>query len=81
MQRRFLRKRGAAGKFAAGSQQAKLPQSKPDGFASSLGEGAFGMAVQFPAKTQGLRACLRPLGGAVAQRLRGFKSAEPEKNG
>ena len=35
--------------------------------------------VQFPAKTQSLRACLRPLGGAVAQRLRGFKSAEPEK--
>ena len=35
--------------------------------------------VQFPAKTQSLRACLCPLGGAVAQRLRGFKSAEPEK--
>ena len=27
----------------------ELPQSKPVGFASSLGEGAFGMAVQFPA--------------------------------
>ena len=26
-----------------------------------------------------LRACPLPLGGAVAQRLRGFKSAEPEK--
>ena len=25
----------------------KLPQSKPDGFASSLGEGAFGMAGKF----------------------------------
>ena len=35
--------------------------------------------VQFPAKTQSLRACPLPLGGAVAQRLRGFKSAEPEK--
>ena len=47
MQRRFLRKRGAAGKFLAGFQWAELPQSKPDGFASSLWEGAFGMAVQF----------------------------------
>ena len=28
----------------------ELPQSKPDGFASSLWEGAFGMMVQFPAK-------------------------------
>ena len=26
---------------------AELPQSKPDGFASSLGEGAFGMAGKF----------------------------------
>jgi hypothetical protein len=29
---------------------AELPQSKPDGFASSLWEGAFGMAGKFPAK-------------------------------
>ena len=50
----------------------KLPQSKPDGFASSLGEGAFGRAVQFPAKPQSLQACPLPLGGAVAQRLRGY---------
>ena len=57
----------------------ELPQSKPDGFASSLWEGAFGMAVQFPVEPQSLRACPLPLGGAVAQRLRGFKSAEPEK--
>ena len=57
----------------------ELPQSKPDGFASSLGEGAFGMVAQFPAQAQSLRACPLPLGGAVAQRLRGFKSAEPEK--
>ena len=27
--------------------QYKLPQSKPDGFASSLGEGAFGSAESF----------------------------------
>ena len=59
--------------------RAELPQSKPDGFASSLGEGAFGMVAQVPAQVQSLRACPLPLGGAVAQRLRGFKSAEPEK--
>ena len=57
----------------------ELPQSKPDGFASSLWEGAFGIVAQFPAQAQSLRACPLPLGGAVAQRLRGFKSAEPEK--
>ena len=37
------------------------------------------MAAQFPSKVQSLRACPLPLGGAVAQRLRGFESAEPEK--
>ena len=31
------------------------------------------MAVQFPAKQQSLRARSLPLGGAVAQRLRGYK--------
>ena len=51
----------------------ELPQSKPDGFASSLWEGAFGMVVQFSAQVQSLRVCLLPLGGAVAQRLRGYK--------
>ena len=30
-------------------------------------------------ESMALRACPLPLGGAVAQRLRGFKSAEPEK--
>ena len=54
-------------------RKTELPQSRPDGFASSLWEGAFGMAVQFPAKPQSLRACPLPLGGAVAQRLRGYK--------
>ena len=34
----------------------ELPQSKPDGFASSLWEGAFGMTGKFPAKVQSLRA-------------------------
>ena len=32
-----------------------------------------------PAKAQSLQARLLPGGGAVAQRLRGYKSAEPEK--
>ena len=50
----------------------ELPQSKPVGFASSLWEGAFGMAGQFPSKVQSLRACPLLLGGAVAQRLRGY---------
>ena len=54
-------------------RKTELPQSKPDGFASSLWEGAFGMAVHFPAKPQSLRAQPLPLGGAVAQRLRGYK--------
>ena len=40
---------------------------------------ALGIAIQFPAKVQSLPACPLPLGGAVAQRLRGFESAEPEK--
>ena len=40
----------------------ELPQSKPDGFASSLWEGAFGMAGKFPAKPQSLRARLLPFG-------------------
>ena len=31
------------------------------------------MAVQFPAKAQSMQACPLPLGGAVAQRLRGYK--------
>ena len=41
-------------------RKTELPQSKPDGFASSLREGAFGMAVQFPAQAQSLRACRSP---------------------
>ena len=57
----------------------ELPQSKPDGFASSLWEGAFGIAGKFAVKLQTFRVCSLPLGGAVAQRLRGFKSAEPKK--
>ena len=40
----------------------ELPQSKPDGFDSSLWEGAFGIAGKFPAQVQCLRACLLPRG-------------------
>ena len=47
---------------AALRRKAELPQSKPVGFASSLWEGAFGMAAQFPSKVQSLRACPLPRG-------------------
>ena len=57
----------------------RTPSVKTCGFASSLWEGVFGMAARFPTKVQSLRECPLPLGGAVAQRLRGFESAEPEK--
>ena len=73
LQRRFLRKRGAAGERPRPLRQvASLTATSPQGR-------GLGMAVQFPAQTQSLRACSLPLGGAVAQRLRGFESAEPEK--
>ena len=42
--------------------RAELPQSKPDGFASSLGEGAFGMVAQFSAQAQSLQAGTLPFG-------------------
>ena len=40
----------------------KLPQSKPDGFASSLWEGAFGIAGKFAVKLQSFRVCSLPRG-------------------
>ena len=40
----------------------ELPQAKPIGFASSLPEGAFGMAVQFPVEPQSLQAGTLPFG-------------------
>ena len=42
--------------------RAELPQSKPDGFASSLWEGAFGMAEKFAAQVQSLRERTLPRG-------------------
>ena len=90
LQRRFLRKRGAAGKRcrsvpssvcsiwsqppspdrgkATLSGGAQLPQSKPDGFASSLWEGAFGMAAKVAAKVQSARRQKPPPSGEVASR-------------
>ena len=51
----------------------ELPQSKPIGFDSSLWEGAFGTTGRVAAEAQSLRAYPLPLGGAVAQRLRGYE--------
>ena len=64
LQRRFLRKRGAAGQQACPLSLAAL--------ASSPKGGALGMAGKFPVELQSLRARSLPLGGAVAQRLRGY---------
>ncbi len=74
LQRRFLRKRGAAGKalLICALIRRYTPPSPDRGKASVV-------AIKFPAKVQSFRACPLPLGGAVAQRLRGFESAEPEK--
>ena len=44
----FCESAALRGKVFADFQRAKLPQSKPDGFASSLGEGAFGAPGNFP---------------------------------
>ena len=38
------------------------------------------MTEKFPGRPQSLRVRLLPLGGAVAQRLRGFQSAEHKKS-
>ena len=54
-------------------------QSSPIGLDSSPKGRVLGITAKFPGRPQSLRVRLLPLGGAVAQRLRGFKSAEPEK--
>ena len=68
LQRRFLRKRGAAGKalLICALIRRYTPPSPDRGKASVV-------AIKFPAKVQSFRACPLPLGGAVAQRLRGYK--------
>ena len=60
-------------------RKTELPQSKPDGFASSLGEGAFGMAVQFPAEAQSLRACPLPLWGSCRVATEGLLMEKRKK--
>ena len=59
--------------FFAKERWNELPQSKPDGFASSLGEGAFGMAAQFLIASDtlatGLTAC------ALSVKAYGFASS------
>ena len=68
LQRRFLRKRGAAGKalLICALIRRYAPPSPDRGKASVV-------AIKFPAKVQSFRAYPLPLGGAVAQRLRGYK--------
>ena len=55
-------------------------QSSPVGLASFPKGRALGITAKFPDKPQSLQARLLPLGGAVAQRLRGFQSAEHKKS-
>ena len=55
-------------------------QSSSVGLASSPFGRALGMTAKFPGRPQSLRVRLLPLGGAVAQRLRGFQSAEHKKS-
>ena len=58
----------------------ELPQSKPDGFASSLGEGAFGMAEKFAAQVQSLRERTLPRGSCRAA-TEGLQIGGAGKNG
>ena len=62
----FCESAALRGKIFADFQRAELPQSKPDGFDSSLREGAFGMARKFPTKAQSLRVGTLPLGSCRA---------------
>ena len=63
----FLRKRGAAGRYCRSAPSSGAARHLPP---------TGGRLQQW---RQSFRACPLPLGGAVAQRLRGCKSAEPEK--
>ena len=62
----FCESAALQGKIFADFQRAELPQSKPDGFDSSLRERAFGMARKFPTKAQSLRVGTLPLGSCRA---------------
>ena len=53
---------------------ARLPQSKPDGFASSLGEGASGVSANFVLQPETVPSCQRPhLRGRLQQRRQSFR--------
>ena len=56
--------------FFAKERRNELPQSKPDGFASSLGEGASGAPGNFAFEPETVPLCQRPhpRGGCRAQR-------------
>ena len=53
-------------------RKTELPQSKPDGFASSLGEGAFGIAGKFAVKLQSFRVCSLPPRGSCRAATEGL---------
>ena len=58
----------------------ELPQSKPDGFASSLGEGASGAPGSLALQPETLPPCQRPhpRGGCLRSRLGEFRQIPPQ---
>ena len=78
---RLLPLGGAVARSAAeGVIWVRTPSVKPCRACHLPHKGGFGSAVKFPSRPQSLRVRLLPLGGAVAQRLRGFQSAEHKKS-
>ena len=69
------------GKIFADFQRAELPQSKPDGFDSSLREGAFGIAVRFLGSTAKLPGVLAPPRGSCRVATEGLQIGGAGKNG
>ena len=65
----FCESAALLGKVFSDFQRAKLPQSKPDGFASSLGEGASGSPRKVPgfAKGSPFEERLPPLRGKMSR--------------
>ena len=58
---------------------ARLPQSKPDGFASSLGEGASGVSANFALQPETVPSCQRPHPRGRLPPLRGKMSRSDKK--
>ena len=52
----------------------KLPQSKPDGFDSSLGEGASGAPSNFVLEPETLPLCQGPISEGAVERMRDWGS-------